>query len=395
MTPDSLNSQMEQWQPEMLQLLERLVNIDSGTGHRQGAEAIVDILAPRFEALGLTVETHDTPVGPQLVAYGDRQPQVLLSGHIDTVFPVGAAAARPYRTDGERAYGPGVTDMKSGVVNILYALKALSARGALHRHTRTVINCDEETSSLHSRDIIRAEAKQCAAGFVFEPSGKMQTLTTERKGVGVVRLTVTGEASHAGSSFHDGLSAIAELSRIVVALHELNDPEAEHSVNVGLMSGGSARNVVAQHAEALVDLRFPTVEKGEALLQKVRDICRPSRTGFTVDVDGALTRPPLVRTPDIVELFEHVKKAGNAFGVDFEQSSSGGVSDANLIADAGAAVVDSMGPIGGKVHSDGEYLELASIVPKAAIAAYAIGGLLERLIEGAAVVEGSVSGSAK
>lgn len=386
---------MEQWRPEMLRLLERLVNIDSGTGLREGAEAIVDVLAPRFEALGLTVETHDTPVGPQLVAYGDRQPQVLLSGHIDTVFPAGTAMRRPYRTDGRRAYGPGVTDMKSGVVNILYALQALSERGGLHRHTRTVINCDEETSSLHSRGILRAEAEQCVAGFVFEPSGKMQTLTTERKGVGVVRVTVTGEASHAGSSFHDGLSAVAELSRIVVALHELNDPDAEHSVNVGLMSGGSARNVVAQHAEATVDLRFRTTEEGHSLLHKVRDICRPSNPGFTVEVDGALTRPPLVRTPDIIKLFEHVRDAGKAFGVQFEQSSSGGVSDANLIADAGVAVVDSMGPIGGKVHSDGEFLELDSIVPKAAIAAYAIGGLLERLTEEAAVVEGSVSGSAK
>lgn len=381
MNPEGLIDQFNVWRPEMLQLLERLVNIDSGTGRAQGAEAIVNILAPELEKLGLEVERHDTPVGPQLVARGDREPQVLLSGHIDTVFPPGTASRRPYRVEGDRAYGPGVTDMKSGVVNLLYTVKALAARDELHRHTRIVINCDEETSSLHSRPFIRQEAEQCAAAFVFEPSSKMETLTTERKGVGVLQISVTGQASHAGSSFHDGLSAVEELARIVVALHRLNDPKATYSVNAGLISGGTARNVVAENAEATVDLRFSTPEEGEELLERIRAICEPSKPGFEVKVQGGFTRPPLVRTEEIVQLFEHVQEAGRRFGVEFEQSSSGGVSDANLIADAGVPVVDSMGPIGAKVHSDHEYLELASIVPKAAISTYTIGTLIERLRE--------------
>lgn len=381
MTADGLIDQFNEWRPDMLALLERLVNIDSGTGQAAGATKIVDILAPKLQQLGLTVERHDTPVGPQLVAYGDRQPQVLFSGHIDTVFPEGTVARRPYRVEDDKAYGPGVTDMKSGVVNMLYVLKALQKEDNLHQHVRVVINCDEETSSLHSRTFIQAEAARCVAGFVFEPSSRMETLTTERKGVGVLRIAVRGQASHAGASYHDGLSAIEELARIVVGLHALNDAEAAHSVNVGLMSGGTARNVVAERAEATVDLRFPTVEQGEWLLAQIRTLCKPSKPGYEIDVDGGFTRPPLVRTDAIVELFEHVEECGKAFGIDFEQSSSGGVSDANLIADVGVPVIDSFGPIGGKVHSDAEFLELDSIVPKAAMATSAIGSLLRRLIQ--------------
>lgn len=362
----------------MLRLLETLVNIDSGTGHVGGARAIVDIIAPLLRELQLTVKTYDTPVGPQLVAYGHREPQVLLVGHIDTVFPEGTAAQRPFRIEGTRAYGPGVTDMKSGIVNLLYVVKALSQHEDLHQHVRIVINCDEETSSLYSRTYITEEAKRCVAAFVFEPSSNMATLTTERKGVGIVRIDVTGIASHAGSSFADGLSAIEELARIVVALHQLNKTDAGHSVNVGLISGGTARNVVAERASATVDLRYTTKEEGENLLKAVNKICQPSKPGYTVNVESRLTRPPLVRTEAIVRLFEHVKEAGVPFGLHFEQSSSGGVSDANLIAAAGVPVIDSFGPIGARVHSDEEYLELDSIVPKAAWAAYAIGGFVNQ-----------------
>lgn len=381
MTPDTLVARFTAWRPEMLQLLETLVNIDSGTGRAAGATEIADIITPHLEGLNLTVQRHATPVGPQLVAYGNKQPQVLLMGHIDTVFPEGTVAKRPFRIEGEQAFGPGVTDMKSGVVNMLYVLKALAEHGNLHQHVRVVINCDEETSSLHSRPFITEAAQQCSAAFVFEPSSNMKTLTTERKGVGVINVRVTGAASHAGSSFNDGLSATEELARIVVALHALNDPEADHSVNVGLMSGGTARNVVAEHAEATVDLRYTTKQSGEAILAAIHDICRPSQPGYKVDVTGGFTRPPLVRTDEIVRLFEHVAAAGRLFGIEFEQSSSGGVSDANLIADAGVPVIDSFGPIGAKVHSDAEYLELDTIVPKGAVATYAIGGLLERLLE--------------
>lgn len=362
----------------MLALLERLVNIDSGTGHAEGIERIVDIIEPMLQELGLTTERRPSPVGPHLVAYGPRSPQVLLMGHIDTVFPPGTAAARPFRREGARAHGPGVIDMKSGIVSLLYVVKALARAGGLHRHVRIVVNADEEISSIHSRPVIYEQARLCRAAFVFEPAQSMETLTTSRKGVGDLTLAITGKAAHAGAAIEDGLSAIEELARKILALHALTDTKKGRSVNVGIVSGGTARNVVAERATARVDLRFATKADGEAVLEQIRAVCRPSHPGYRVELTGGITRPPLERTAGIAALFEHMREAGRAFGVEFTETSSGGVSDANLIADAGVPVIDSLGPVGGRAHSDQEYLEVPTMALRAAVAAWAIGRWLRQ-----------------
>ena len=360
------------WQGEMLALLEQLVNIDSGTGQATGIEAILDILEPQFQRLGLATRRHPSPVGPHLVAAGSREPQVLLMGHIDTVFPAGTAAGRPFRMKDGRAYGPGVMDMKAGIVVMLYVLKLLAEAGQQHQHARVIINADEEISSIHSRALIQEHARRCRAAFVFEPSRSMAEVITSRKGVGDITISVKGRAAHAGAAPQDGLSAIQELARIVLALHALTDLDRGLSVNVGVIAGGTARNVIAEQATARVDLRFATKADGEALVQRIREVCVPSRPGYQVEVQGGITRPPLERRPDIVALFEHVREAGRSLGLELVETSSGGVSDANLIADAGVPVIDSIGPVGANAHSDDEYLEVDSIVPRAALAALAI-----------------------
>jgi len=357
---------------EMLALLERLVNIDSGTGHARGIERIVDILEPMLAEVGLATERRPSPVGPHLLAYGNKSPQVLLMGHIDTVFPAGTAAARPFRREGNRAYGPGVIDMKSGIVNLIYVVKALAAAGGLHEHVRIVINADEEISSIHSRELIYEQSRLCRAAFVFEPSPDMETLTTSRKGVGDLTLSITGKAAHAGAAIEDGLSAVEELARKILALHDLTDLEQGRSVNVGIVSGGTARNVVAERATARIDLRYATKEDGEAVLEQIRAVCSPSRPGYTVELTGGITRPPLERSQEIAALFVHMRDAGRAFGVELVEASSGGVSDANLIADAGVPVIDSLGPVGGRAHSDAEYLEVDTMARRAAVAAWGI-----------------------
>lgn len=372
LTPDAMMGLFVDREAEMLALLERLVNIDSGTGHGQGIEQIVDILEPMLQDIGLTTERRPSPVGPHLVAYGAKSPQVLLMGHIDTVFPVGTAAARPFRREGDRAYGPGVIDMKSGIVNLLYVVKALADAGGLHQHVRIVINADEEISSIHSRDVIYEQSRLCRAAFVFEPSQAMETLTTSRKGVGDLTLSITGKAAHAGAAIEDGLSAVEELARKILDLHALTDVEKGRSVNVGIVSGGTARNVVAEHASARIDLRYATKADGEAILDEIRAVCVPSGPGYTVELMGGITRPPLERSEGIAALFEHMREAGRAFGIDFVEASSGGVSDANLIADAGIPVIDSLGPVGGRAHSDAEYLEVNTMAPRAAVAAWAV-----------------------
>ncbi len=158
-------------------------------------------MEPMLAEVGLATERRPSPVGPHLLAYGNKSPQVLLMGHIDTVFPAGTAAARPFRLEGNRAYGPGVIDMKSGIVNLIYVVKALAAAGGLHEHVRVVINADEEISSIHSRELIYEQSRLCRAAFVFEPSPDMETLTTSRKGVGDMTLSVTGKAAHAGRGY--------------------------------------------------------------------------------------------------------------------------------------------------------------------------------------------------
>lgn len=380
MTPDAMMGLFVDREAEMLALLERLVNIDSGTGHSQGIEQIVDIIEPIFQDLGLTTERRPSPVGPHLIAYGAKSPQVMLMGHIDTVFPPGTATARPFRLQGDRAYGPGVIDMKSGIVNLIYVVKALARTGGLHEHVRVVINADEEISSIHSRDVIYEQSRLCRAAFVFEPSQSMETLTTSRKGVGDMTLSVTGKAAHAGAAIEDGLSAVEELARKILALHALTDVQRGRSVNVGIVSGGTARNVVAEHATARIDLRYAEKADGEALVEQIRDACMPSRPGYTLELTGGITRPPLERSADVVALFEHMREAGHAYGINFVEASSGGVSDANLIADAGTPVIDSLGPVGGNAHSDAEFLEVKSMVPRAAVAAWAIYQWLQQTV---------------
>ena len=383
MQSQALLDQFARWQGEMLGLLEQLVNIDSGTGHAAGIEAILDILEPRLKELGFTTRRFPSPVGPHLVADGSREPRVLLMGHIDTVFPVGTAARRPFRVEGHRAYGPGVMDMKAGIVSMVYVIRALAAQG-LHQHVRVIINADEEISSPHSRALVAEYAPGCRAAFVFEPARSIQEVTTLRKGVGDVTIAVKGRAAHAGAAPQDGLSAVQELARITLALHELTDLERGISVNVGVVSGGTARNVVPEHAHARVDLRFATKADGEALMQRIREICAPSRPGYEIEVTGGMTRPPLERRAEIEALFAQVQAAGRELGLELAQASSGGVSDANLIADAGVPVIDSIGPVGGKAHSDDEYLEIDSIVPRAALAALAISRLLAHEAKAAA-----------
>jgi len=370
--PQAVLDQFRRWEGEMLALLEQLVNIDSGTGHAAGIEAILDILEPRLKELGLATQRHPSPVGPHLVATGSREPQVLLIGHIDTVFPVGTVTQRPFRVEGSRAYGPGVLDMKSGIVMMLYVLELLARAGGWHQHARVIINADEEISSVHSRDLIYEHSRRCRAAFVFEGSRTMELVTTQRKGVGDLTVHVKGRAAHAGVTPEDGLSAIQEMARIIVGLHALTDLERGISVNVGVVSGGTVRNVIAEHASARVDIRFAAKADGEILMQRIREVCTPSHPGYAVEVTGGITRPPMERRPDIVALFEHLRDVGRTLGLELVEGASGGVSDANLIADAGIPVIDSIGPVGAHLHSDAEYLELDSIVPRAALAALAI-----------------------
>ncbi len=362
-------------QQEMLSLLERLVDTDSGTHDRDGVNRVGQILAPRLGELGFAVETdRQTEYGDHLVARkaGTGGRSVLFLGHMDTVFPAGTASERPFRMDGRRAYGPGVLDMKGGLVCLLFALAALKAtrRPEFDAMAMTaVFNSEEEVLSPTSRRLIEAEAKRADAVCVFEPARPGGECVVARKGVGKYRLEVRGRAAHAGTQPERGRSAILELAHKIVALHGLNDTASGVTVNVGVVLGGERSNVIAEQASAEIDIRVPTLPEAGRLDQQIRAIAETSTVpDVSATLSGGLVFPPMVQTPASGRLFEIWKTAGRELGLELGGMATGGGSDGNY-ASQYAPTLDGMGPIGSEAHSDREYLEVASLAERAKLTA--------------------------
>lgn len=359
---------------EMLALLERIVNMDSGTMDKAQVDRLGSLLAQRLEVLGFSVER--VPQGE----YGDhlvgrkagKGERILFLGHMDTVFPAGTAAARPFRIDGGRAYGPGVLDMKGGIVCLLYALEALKATDApAYREIdmAVVFNSDEEVLSPTSRPIIEAEAQRARTVCVFEPARPGGEYVVARKGVGKYRLIVRGRAAHAGSQPERGRSAIGEMAHKIVALHALTDLQRGVTVNVGVVRGGERSNVVAEEAYAEIDLRVPDLEEARRVDALIREIAAASTVPDTsAELAGGLSFPPMVQTPPARQLFDVLRAAGGRLGLDVRGVSTGGGSDGNH-ASQFAPTLDGMGPQGSEAHSDREFMEVPTLAERAKVAA--------------------------
>jgi glutamate carboxypeptidase len=267
----------------------------------------------------------------------------------------------PFRVEGDRAYGPGVYDMKGCLLVLFEAIRlADEGRDAL----RVFLTADEEMGSRTARPHLEREAEGCAAAFVVEPPGASGNLKTARKGLGRFRVTVTGRAAHAGTHREDGVSAIEELAHQVLALHDLNDPERGVSVNVGVIRGGTSENVVAAEAQADVDVRVPRHADRERL-EVVLASLRPRLDGAGLEVGGGWTRPPLEPSPDAERLFAKAREHGRELGLELEAESSGGGSDGNLVGAVGVPVLDGLGAEGGGAHAPNEHVLLKSIPPRA------------------------------
>lgn len=362
-----LLKQFNDWLPEMMDLIGELVCIETGTGHKEGIVEAHRVLEPYFTDLGLTCSYQQTPVGPILMAE-HRRPRFLFMGHMDTVFPIGTIKKNPFQIKGDRAYGPGVIDMKSGLVSMIYVLKALSLVSDEHKNILVIINPDEEISSPHSRPFIEEGAKRVEAAFVFEPTKNKEWITTRRKGVGSLKLFIKGKASHAGSSPQEGLSAIQELARRILEIEDLTDLEKGITVSTGTISGGTSRNTIPEDAWAHIDLRFWEEEEGIELVERIEEIAKKGiSTGYGVRIEGGITRPPLKRSQKVQDLFSSLEKSASSLGVPLKEIEAGGVSDANFISAAKTPVLDSLGPVGNRAHSLDEYLEIKSIPLKAAM----------------------------
>jgi len=365
---------LDKREPAMLALLEQLVNIDSGTHLKEGVNRVAGIIAQRLSKLGFEVERLSQPdFGDHLLARkeGSSPKRLLCICHMDTVFPEGEARRRPFRIEGNKAYGPGVIDMKGGIVVLLYSLQALMETDTDLYGTfdlTLLFNSDEEVLSPSSTPFIIREAKRADIVCVLEPARPKGQVVIRRKGVGKYYLTVHGKAAHAGAQPELGISAIEELARTILELHALTDFQEGLTVNVGVIRGGSRSNVVAEHAYAEIDVRVVDQGMIDRVQREFSHICRPHRDGIRMELTGGIGFPPMLTTERSLELLRLVQEAGREVGVDIDETPTGGCSDGNH-ASYYAPTIDGLGPQGTGAHSPDETLIVPTLVERSKVLA--------------------------
>ncbi|QOS78196.1 M20 family metallopeptidase [Paenibacillus sp. JNUCC31] len=365
---------------DMLDLIEKIVNIDSGTFYKAGVEQVGDVLASAYQALGfqVTVDQQSERGDHLVIVHPEEQhPDILIIGHMDTVFPVGTAQSRPFSQDESFAYGPGIYDMKASLVMTLFAIKSLIERGdESFKRVKIILNSDEEHGSIYSRELIEREAASVKYALIVEPSDMTGRLITGRRGGGKFELHVTGKAAHSGEEPEKGRSAIGELAHKIIQLHALTDPGAGVHVNVGVISGGTTPNTIAAHAKASIDVRMETLEQAMELERKIRDICGAATTeGTTLVLKGSITRPPMIKTVKSEHLLKIVQEEALQLGESLTDMKIGSGSDGNLTSAVGVATIDALGPRGGNAHTAEEFLDIESLVPRTRLLA----NLIKRL----------------
>jgi glutamate carboxypeptidase len=360
---------------EMVASLERLVSAESPSLDPAAQREPFGLLAVELRELGFKVETiPGRNVGDHLLACdaaarsANGAPQLLL-GHMDTVWPRGTLATMPVRKEEGRLHGPGVYDMKAGLVQMLFALRAVREHGLEPTSPVTVlINTDEEIGSPESREHIERLARSATRALVLEPSfGPAGHLKTARKGSGEFVVTVHGLASHAGIDPEKGVSAILELSHQVQRLFALNDPRRGVTVNVGTIDGGLRPNVVAPQAAAIVDVRVRTAEDAKHVEAEIRGL-EPTQDGASIAVEGGFGRPPLERTARNRALWQAACAAADTLGLPLEEAAVGGASDGNF-SSRHVATLDGLGAVGDGAHAEHEHVLVARLPERAALLA--------------------------
>lgn len=362
-------------EPEIVALLERLVLAESPSQDPVAQRVPFSILAEELSGSDFAVrripgfETGDHLYArPRVRRLG--APFQLIVGHMDTVWPLGTVERMPLRREGDLLFGPGTHDMKAGLAQLVFALKALQAFGLKPAVTPVaVVNSDEELGSKSSQRVLRGLARGAERAFVLE-SGEHDEdrLKIARKGVGRFRIVVHGRASHAGTSFEQGVSAILELSYQVQRLFALNDPEHGITINVGTVDGGLLPNVVAPEATASVSVRVPTTAAAAEVERAIRGL-RPVLDGSSLEIEGGIGRPPMEPTSRNRELLTTAQRLGSVLGLELEDAGLvGGASDANTTS-LYTATLDGLGPAGDGGHAPDEHVSISSIAEHAALLA--------------------------
>ncbi|SHN18324.1 M20 family metallopeptidase [Gracilibacillus kekensis] len=380
-----MKTYIEKHHDEMVQMLEKLVNIDSGSYDKAGVDQVGNFMKKLYQELDFDItEIEQEEFGNHLIIKkkntDNTKPTILIMTHMDTVFEKGTVNERPFRMDESRAYGPGVIDMKASLVSVYFAIRALldSEKDSIYQ-VEILLTSDEEIGSLTSREIIEKRAADKKYALVMEPARKNGAIVSARRGKGLYTLEVIGKAAHSGIEPEKGRSAIEELAHKIIQFYEITDEEEGIHVNVGLIEGGTSVNTVSDHATAQIDVRFRTQEQVVEIKEQIKSIIESTEVdGTKVKIEGDINRPPMEKTEQTEQLLRIIKKVGDELDIFIKDTETGGGSDASFTSALGIPTVDGLGPIGGRAHRESEYLELNSFVPRTVLLAYVIDELAKK-----------------
>jgi len=385
LTREKLNALREYFaarEHELLTFVCALVETESPSGDKDGSAEVVSLLASAASSIRsvnsverITAEDFGEHLRIRAFAGDADAAPVLILGHTDTVHPRGAIKDRPWRTEDNRIYGPGIFDMKANCALALEILRAFDETGTRPGAPVTILlTCDEESGSASGRALVDAEAEAARAVLVLEPSASGGRAKTARKGTGMFVIEVQGRASHAGLDPEKGVSAVLELAKQTVRLHELNDPAKGTNVTVTVVRGGTHSNVVPAEARAEVDMRFTSLAAGLQVESQVRTL-QPIDSRAQLVIKGGINRPPLERTEKVAGLYQQAHHIASLLDFDLGETSVGGGSDGNFAGALGVPVLDGLGIEGDGAHAEHEHIIVDNIATRAAWVAGLIASL--------------------
>lgn len=374
-----LYRQLQERQPAMIDELHRFVGMESGTRDKAGVDRVGDEVANAFEAIGFTIDRFSQEHrGDHLVARrsGSGSGRLLALIHLDTVWPKGTIESNPFRIKDGRAYGPGVADMKGGWVVLLSALRILHDNGWDGLAETTVfMTGDEEFGSTSGRPYIEAEARNADVVLVMEPARENGALVTSRGMVGAVYMTVEGMTAHTGAGDR-GASAIEEIAHKIIELQQLSDPGSGVIVSVGTIHGGSARQVIPDQAEISIDVRAPSTERANQLVEQISSIASQQHVqGTSTMLSGGITRPAFETSAGTEKLLRTAQECGAEIGLPVEGAFTRAGSDGSFTAALGVPTLDGLGPESANVCSRDEYVDVDSLPRRSALLA----GIISRV----------------
>lgn len=361
-------------EPQLIERIGELVAVESPSNSKAGVDQAQSLFAAWAAAAGGKVRRYrhkdfGDSVSVTFRPKQSREPAIMLLGHLDTVWELGTLARMPWRVTRDRISGPGVLDMKAGVVMALTAIESLSELGLLKRPVTVLLHGDEEVGSPASRSLTEELARKVESVYVLEPAqGESGAYKTARKAVGLYRLSVRGKAAHSGVDFEQGQSAILELARQIQVLQEHTDLARGITVNPGVIGGGTGSNVIAAEAWMEIDVRVARMRDVAKVDRSLRAM-KPVNKACKVTVSGGMNRPPMERTPGTVSLFRRAQQMGKLLGIPLEEAATGGGSDGNFTSALGIPTLDGMGAVGAGAHAAHEHIVRKHLVPRTALLA--------------------------